>query len=54
MEAPRCQLLSPGDLLLVSRLFPSSFSTFMVLNFPFLLPSGSASFWNSAGEKGES
>lgn len=38
---------------MVSRLFPSSFSTFMVLNLPFFLPSGSASFWNSAEEKGE-
>lgn len=47
---PLCQLLSPGALLLVARLFPRSFSIFMVLNLPFFLPSDSASFWNSAAK----
>lgn len=45
-----CQLLSPEALLLVSRLFPSSFSTFMVLNLPFFLPSDSASLWKSVAK----
>lgn len=45
-----CQLLSPGALLLASRLFPRSFSTFMVLNLPFFLLSDSTSLWKSAAE----
>lgn len=38
-----CQLLPAGALLLASRLLPRSFSTFMVLNLPFFLPSDSTS-----------
>lgn len=43
----RWKLLFPRNLLLMSCLFPGSFSSFMVLNFPFLVPWGSASLWNS-------
>lgn len=49
-----CQLLPAGALLLASRLFPRSFSTFMVLNLPFFLLSDSASLWKSEAKNKDS